>query len=249
MGTTRVKKIGGHYKDEGFLKLLRQLNGRAILVVTLINRHCEECIKLHKFIGQLEQGFIDKLPQLVMVYGISDRPLAVEDERNQKPSRKTEREDKDEPKSEKGENKKSLVDTRILSWESIPEGHGYAIFLSENDVLFYKGTFDHDEYVPNIIDNIRRFRSSIKTLAGLKGKRIFMERKRTGIVIETSGTTQNSQIIELENRVKSFEKKVTLPIYFCKGMTQEITLIVEGDIKTRMKGLNLEKFLRKIQKV
>ena len=243
MATNRVKKIGGQYKTEGFVKLLNQLNGRALLVVSIMNQHCEECIKMHKFVGQLEQGFIDKLPQLVMVYGISDAVLPEEDAKPAKPPRKSS-EDGEEEEAEK----KKLGDSRILSWDGIPSGHGYAIFLSENDVLTYDSTFDHDEYVPNIIDNIRRFRSSIKTLAGLKGKRILMEKGRSGIVIETSGTTQNSQILDLENKVNSYEKKMKIPVYFCKGMTQEISYIVEGEVKTKIKGFNFDKLLRKIKK-
>ncbi len=242
MATNRVKKIGGQYKTEGFVKLLNQLNGRALLVVSIMNQHCEECIKMHKFAGQLEQGFIDKLPQLVMVYGISDIPPEDDDEKPPKSPRKS-------PENGEGEaGPKKLGDSRILSWDGIPSGHGYAIFLSEHDVLTYQGIFDHDEYVPNIIDNVRRFRSSIKTLAGLKGKRIFMEKKRSGIVIETSGTTQNSQILDLENKVNSYEKKMQIPVYFCKGVTQEISYIVEGGVKQKIKGFNLDKLLRKIKK-
>ncbi|MFH2132160.1 MAG: hypothetical protein ABIK68_17415 [bacterium] len=239
MATNRIKKLGGVYKDEDFKKLLRQLNGRAILVITVINQHCEECIKLHKFVGQLEQGFIDKVPQLVMVYGISDLPLLDD----QSPSRRSSKNSEPEEKEHK-----KLGDSRILSWKGIPEGHGYAIFLSETDVLTYHGVFAHDEYVSNIIDNIRRFRSSIKTLAGLKGKRIFMEKKRSGIVIETSGTTQNSQILELEKKVTSYESKMKIPVYFCKGMMQEISYIVEGEVKHKIKGFNFDKLLRKIKR-
>lgn len=242
MATNRVKKIGGQFKTGGFIKLLNQLNGRALLVVTIINQHCEDCIKLHKFTTQLENGFIDKLPQLVMLYGISDLPLDGEEG---KPPKSNKQENGNS--EEKGKSKK-LGDSRILSWDGIPTGHGYAIFLSEHDVLTYQGNFDHDEYVSNIIDNIRRFRSSIKTIAGLKGKRIFMEKKRSGIVIETSGTTQNSQILDLENKVNSYEKKLRIPVYFCKGMTQEISYIVEGEVQQKIKGFNFDKLLRKIKR-
>lgn len=242
MATNRVKRIGGRYKTDGFLKLFNQLNGRALLVVTIINQHCEECIKLHKFVTQLENGFIDKLPQLVMVYGISDLPLQGEDGKSSKSSRRS------EENKESEEGPKTLGDTRILSWDGLETGHGYAIFLNEKDILTYQGVFDHDECVPNIIDNMRRFRSSIRTLAGLKGKRIFMEKQRSGIVIETSGTTQNSQILELENKVTSYEKKLRIPVYFCKGMTQEISYIVEGEVQQKIKGFNFDKLLRKIKK-
>jgi len=241
MATNRVKRIGGRHKTDGFVKLLNQLNGRALLVVTIINQHCEECIKLHKFITQLENGFIDKLPQLVMVYGISDVPL---EEVDGKPARSSKQSEDD--REEKKEHKK-LGDSRILSWDGLASGHGYAVFLSAADVLTYQGVFDHDEYVPNIIDNIRRFRSSIKTLAGLTGKRVFMEKRRSGIVIETSGTTQNSQILELEKKVNSYEKKLKIPVYFCKGITQEISYIVDGEVQHKVKGFNFDKLLRRIK--
>jgi hypothetical protein len=242
MATNRIKKLGGIYKNDDFKKLLSQLNGRALLVVAIINQHCDECIKLHKFVGQLEQGFIDKLPQLVMVYGISDLPLTQEkEESGRSPTSSSENGDG-------GEGPKKLGDSRILSWAGIPSGHGYAIFLSENDVLTYQGDFDHDEFVPNIIDNIRRFRSSIKTIAGLKGKRIFMEKKRSGIIIETSGATQNSQILELEGKVNSYKEKLKIPVYFCKGLGQEISYIVDGEVKQKIKGFNFDKILRKIKK-
>lgn len=234
--------MGGIYKNDDFKKLLNQLNGRALLVVAIINQHCDECIKLHKFVGQLEQGFIDKLPQLVMVYGISDLPLTEEKEGSGGSSMSNSENSNGE------ERPKKLGDSRILSWAGIPTGHGYAIFLSENDVLTYQGDFDHDEFVPNIIDNIRRFRSSIKTIAGLKGKRIFMEKKRSGIIIETSGTTQNSQILELEGKVNAYKEKLKIPVYFCKGLSQEISYTVEGEVKQKIKGFNFDKFLRKIKK-
>ena len=244
MATNRIKKLGGVYKDDDFKKLLRQLNGRALLVVAIINQHCEECIKLHKFVGQLEQGFIDKLPQLVMVHGISDLALT---EGGESPARSS----GSGPSTEENGEKKNvkLGDSRILTWDGIPGGHGYTIFLNENDILTYKDdTLEHDEFVTNIIDNIRRFRSSIKTIAGLKGKRIFVEKKRSGIVIETSGTTQNSQILDLENKVNSYESKLKIPVYFCKGLSQEISYIVEGEVKNKIKGFNLDKLLRKIKK-
>lgn len=238
MATTRIKRIGGIYKDDDFLKLLKQINGRAVLVVTIINQNCEECEKLHKFVGQLEHGFIDKMPQLVMLYGIGDVPL--DDEEAPPPAKSDDsREDK---------KKSSLGDSRILKWDKIPDSHGYAIFTSETDVLTYNGTFDHDEFVPNILDSIRRFKSSIKSIAGLPGKRIFKENKRSGIIIETSGATQNSQIIELENKVKSFEQKSSVPIYFCKGISQEISYIVDGKEIQKIKGFKLEKLLKKIKK-
>jgi len=242
MATNRIKKLGGVYTDDDFKKLLRQLSGRAILVVAMINQHCEECIKLHKFVGQLNQGFIDKLPQLVMVHGISDMPLSNGKEKQERSSSKA-------ANTSSGEDKKQikLGDSRILTWNGIPEGHGYAIYLSETDVLTYRDVFEHDEFVTNIIDNLRRFRSSIKTLAGLKGKNIFIAKKRSGIVIETSGTTQNSQILELEKQVAAYESKLKIPVYFCKGFNQEMSYIVGGEVKQKIKGFNFNKLLKKIK--
>jgi len=240
MATTRLKKIGGNYRDENFHKLLSQLNGRALLVVTVINEHCDECAKLHKFIGQLEQGFIDKMPQMVMVYGINNQPIdeTVGENKTGKASVN--------PEGRTEEPKTKLADSRTLNWESIPEGHGYGIFLSEKDVLLYKGIFDHDEYVSNIIDNIRRFQSSIKTIAGLAGKRLFLEKRRSGIIIETSGATQNSQIMDIENKVKSYEGRLKIPVYFCKSISQEMSYVIDGEVKFKMKGFNFDKLLRKI---
>jgi hypothetical protein len=74
-----------------------------------------------------------------------------------------------------------------------------------------------------------------------------MKKKRTGIIIETSGATQQSQIMELEDKVKSYGSKLSTPVYFCKGINQEITLIVGGETVFRLKGHNLVKFLKKIK--
>ncbi len=239
MASNRIKKMGGNFTLESFKKVLKQLNGRAILVVTIINKNCDECAKLQKFIGQLENGFIDKLPQLVMLYGFNPTPLEEAADAKKRPAGKSE--------DENGE-KKQLSDTRVLSWNQIPEGHGYAIFLSENDILFYRGDFDHDEYATSIIDNIRRFKSSIKTLAGLTAKNQFIKKKRTGIIIETSGATQQSQIMELEEKVKSYGPKLKTPVYFCKGFNQEMVLVLKGEVVHKQKGYNLPKFLKKVPK-
>ena len=245
MATTRVRKLGGIYKDNGFNRLVKQLNGRALLAVTIINSNCEDCIKLHSFIKHLEHGFIDKLPQLVMVYGFSDSNISGKDDDE---SKSVKQDSSETTNSEENAtvSTKELGDSRLLSWSALPEGHGYALFLSETDVLFYKGVFDHDEYVGNIIDNIRRFRSSIKTLAGLKGKRTFYQKKRTGIIIETGGTTSNSQIVDLENKVSAYEGRLKTPVFFCKGLSQEMTYVVQGEEKYKQKGLNFDKLVRKL---
>lgn len=242
MASNRIKKLGGNYTNESFKKVLKQLNGRAVLVVTVMNQNCEECAKLQKVIGQLENGFIDKLPQLVMLYGFNSTSLDMEEA----PPKRNKKSDNDQ--ESEGKEKKQLADSRVLNWDEIPEGHGYGIFLSEEDILYYKGSFDHDEFMSNIIDNLRRFKSSIKTLAGLNAKNQFIKKKRTGIIVETSGATQQSQIMDLEKVVKAYEGKLSTPIYFCKGINQEITLIVKGDVTHKQKGHNLQKFLRKVRK-
>jgi hypothetical protein len=244
MSSNRIKKLGGNYDNKSFKKVVKQLNGRAILVVAVMNKHCEDCGKLMNFIGQLEAGFIDKLQQLVMFYGINTTPLGEVEET--RPAPKTSESDNNEEGEQKS--KKGLSDSRILNWKEIPEGHGYGIFLSENDVLYYKGDFNHDEFVSNIVDNIRRFKSSIKTLAGLSAKNQFMKKKRTGIIIETNGATQHSQIMDLEEKVKSFGPKLTTPVYFCKGINQEMQLIIGGNLVHKQKGHNITKFPKKIPK-
>ncbi len=241
MASNRIKKLGGNYTTESFKKVLKQLNGRAILAVTIINKNCDECAKLQKFIGQLENGFIDKLPQLVMLYGYNPTPLDVVVEDKKRPSSSKETEGGEEEK-------KRLADTRVLEWDQIPEGHGYAIFLDDNDMQVYRGEFNHDEYVTTIVDNMRRFKSSIKTLAGLSAKNKFIARKRTGIIIETSGATQQSQIMELEEKVKAYGTKLKIPVYFCKGINQEMSLVIKGEIVHKQKGYNLNKFLKKVPK-
>lgn len=241
MASNRIKKLGGNYTNDSFRKVVKQLAGRAILVVTVINTHCDECDKLQRFISQLEAGFIDKMQQLVMFYGYNETPLDDEEAKKRKPEKRGQ-------DDEEGGEKMKLSDSRFLHWEEIPEGHGYAIFMNETDVLYYRDSFDHDEYVPNIVDSIRRFKSSIKTIAGLNAKREFIKKGRTGIIIETSGATQNSQIMELEETVNTFGSRLTTPVYFCKGLNQEIIYVLKGEIKHRQKGHNFRKFLKKIPK-
>ena len=79
MATTRVRKVGGIYNDAGFGKLVKQLNGRALLGVTLINSNCEECIKLHSFIKHLEHGFIDKIVHIFsrLIFDVFDIKTTV----------------------------------------------------------------------------------------------------------------------------------------------------------------------------
>lgn len=244
MATNRIRKLGGQYKENEFERLLKQLNGRALLVVAIINSNCEECIKITTFIKHLESGFIDKLSQLVMIYGHSDDPIGSGEGKERENPEPTIENNKGEDK--KGGRKK-LGDSRLLVWDSLPEGHGYCIFLNEKEVLFYRNDFNHDDFASNIVDNIRRFNSSIKSIAGLIGKRIFMENKRTGIIIETSGTTQNSQIVQLEQKINGYGEKLKIPVYFCKGIAQEMTYVVKGEPKHKLKGFNIDKFIKKIK--
>lgn len=251
MSSTRIKKIGGIYKTEDFSKIIRQLNGRAILVVAIVNSSCDECSKMLKFIHQLESGFIDKLPQLVMIYGFSNQKLSNDsDERKPRaePEEAESSEDNKEERGKSGKKKKVLGDSRFLIWEGLPLHHGYAIFLNQEDVLYYTDTFDHDEYVSNIVDNIRRFKSSLRTIEGLAGKRKFMKSKRTGIIVETNGATSQSQLMKIEEKVKAFAGRLPTAVYFCKGLAQEISLVRGGEVIMKKRGLQLEKFLKKIAK-
>lgn len=255
MGSTRIKKIGGIYKTEDFTKIVRQLNGRAILVVAIVNSTCDDCAKMLKFVHQLESGFIDKLPQLVMIYGFSNLPVKKSDDgrKASKPVEDDENSDNDKEKeASKNRNgnkeKKALGDSRFLVWDGLPNNHGYALFLSHEDVLYYSDIFEHEEFVTNIIDNIRRFKSSIRTIEGLTGKRKFFKSKRTGIIIETNSGTTNSQIMKIEEKVKSFKGRLPTSVYFCKGIAQEMSLVRAGEVIIKKRGLQLDKFLRKIAK-
>lgn len=235
MQSTRLRKLGGNYSDDDFNKVVKQLGGRAVLLVMIINAGCDECIKMQNFISQLKSGAIDKLQKLVVLYGFSNTSLdlnQVEKERS--------RQSKNDP-----DNKKKLSDTHHLAWDKIPNGHGYAIFLSETNVLFYNDNFKHEDLIPNIVDSIRRSNSAIRTIEGLKGKRQFMDKKRTGIIIETCGTTKQEKIIELEEKVTTAGKKVHAPVFFCKGLTEEIDMIVKGKLTFKLKGHNFDKFLKK----
>ena len=255
LGSTRIKKIGGIYKTEDFNKIIQQLNGRAILAVAIVNSTCEECSKMLKFVQQLESGFIDKLPQLVMIYGFSTQEVKKNEDRR-KESRPVEVDEnssndkeKESPKSRNEKNgKKALGDSRFLIWDGLPSHHGYALFLSHEDVLYYSDNFDHEEFVTNIVDNIRRFKSSIRTIEGLAGKRKFFKSKRTGIIVETNSATPQSQIMKIEEKVKSFAGRLPTSVYFCKGLAQEMSLVRAGEVIIKKRGLQLDKFLKKIAK-
>lgn len=238
----RIIRLSGIYKD--FNKLQKQLEGRALLVVTIINSNCEECgTKLQKFIHQLEQGFIKKVPRLVMVYGYNTTSISAGNERTETAGIQQELENdksEEDPKKEK-----KLGDSRILEWDEIPSGHGYGIIFGSANRQLFSDDFNHDEYMPNILDNLRRFDSPLRTLAGLSAKKQFFENKRTGVIVETNNITQNSKIIELENLLKSYGDQLSVPFNFCKGINQEIVLVDKGEIKHKTKGLKIEKFMKK----
>lgn len=250
--SNRIKKLQGRFTNSDFEKLLKQLDSRGLLVVAIINNNCEECSKLINFVQQLETGFIKKLPQLVMLYGHNTTPLDQDKkdsgggesgnaEEGKEDGEKTERQGRDKKK------KTNLGVSRDFSWEEgIEGGHGYVIFQSTKDILTYHGIFDHDEFVNNIIDNLRRFKSTAKSLAGLPAKRKFMDDKRSGIIIETNSGTSHSKILELENAINSLGEKLKTPVYFCKGISQEISLVSKGVTQFKLKGLNFDRFIKKI---
>ncbi|PCI29580.1 MAG: hypothetical protein COB67_03650 [SAR324 cluster bacterium] len=240
--SNRIKRLKGTYEDADFKKVLKQLNGRAMLVVAIINNNCQDCEKIVQFTKHLESGFISKLPQLVMLYGHNSSTLEMREDRD---SPAAEEKDEKSEKKVEGSKKGGLGDSRDLSWAMIPEGHGYCIYMGEGQPVTYHGIFEHGDFGNNIIDSLRRFKSSIRTLAGLPAKRRFMDNKGTGIVIETNGATPQSKIIEIENKLKTYESKLRTPVYFCKGIAQEMCLFDKGVIKYRMKGFNIDKFLRK----
>ena len=100
-----------------------------------------------------------------------------------------------------------------------------------------------------MLTTIRRVGSSVRTLAGLPGKREFVEKKRSGIVVEYASSTKTSEISECEQEVAKYQSKLALPVYFCKGLTAEITLVYKGNSLHKNKGLDLEKFLKKMPKL
>ena len=239
----RIKKLGGEFKANSFDRLIKQIEGKGVLLVAIINTKCEDCQKLQDFINILKGGWIQKLPNLVVCYGYSNRsvdgePSPVEDKKSPgSPEMGTD---------DKVKNQQKLGDSSVFNWEKIPDGHGYALYTATDNVQVYSGAFDHEEFKTNIVTAIRRYKSPVQTLAGLPGKRQFLEAKRSGIVIETSSSTANSEITALEAEVLKNESKLNVKVYFCKGITQEIALVKGGSVVFRQKGLTFEKFLKKM---
>ena len=240
----RIKKLGGSFKKDSFDKLVRQVEGKGVLLVVIVNTKCSDCQKLQDFINALGEGWIQKLPNLVVCYGYSNASLDDDDENSAQEENLSQ--DAGTGGDEAAKGQKKLSDSKLFSWETLPQEHGYAILTSPAEVQVYTGGFDHDEFKANIITAVRRCKSPIRTLAGLPGKRQFMEAKRTGIVVETASSTANSEISALEEEVKKSESKLNIKVYFCKGLTTEISLIKAGEIIHRQKGLSFEKFLKKM---
>ncbi|MGK0288631.1 MAG: hypothetical protein ACI86H_000044 [bacterium] len=274
--SSRVRQMAGTYKSSDFDRLAKQVDGKAILIVLTLNTNCEECATTQYFISQLEEGLIYRMPKLVFIYGFSNKLLpdpsrekSVSEEEETLNSDKSEEvlktnnEDEELPKQEmnavvedetptenlpdaENEKPKILRDSRVLEWESHPYGHGYSVFCNNEVSHFLE--YDHSKFKNTIIDFVRRFDSIIQTLPNLSAKRKFLEDKKTGIIIETGPTTLYSKILTVEANVRKQEKKIKVPIYFLTGFSDEISVISDGEIVWKQKGLNIEKVLRKAVK-
>jgi len=238
----RLKKIGGNYKVNSFDRLAKQIEGKGILLVAIVNTSCEDCQKIQDFLNQLRDGLLQKLPNLVVCYGYTGAPLSGEEPPAAPPGPQ-------EGLDDKVKDQTKLADSKVFHWEKLPENHGYALLSSPTDVQVYDGTFDHEELKLNIVTALRRCKSPVRTLAGLPGKRQFMEAKRTGIIVETTSSTQNSEVSAVEAEVTKNEAKLKVKVYFCKGLTQEISLVKNGAVVSKQKGLSFEKFLKKMPRV
>jgi len=235
----RLKKLGGNYKANSFNRLAQQIEGKGILFVAVVNTSCEECQKIQDFLNQLRDGLLQKLPNLVTCYGYTGLPVGEAVVPAPEPK-------KGEELDDKLKDQKKLADSKVFHWDKLPESHGYALFSSPTDVQIYDGTFDHDELKLNVVTALRRCKSPVRSLAGLSGKREFMSGKRSGIIVETTSATQNSEVVAVEAEVVKNEKKLKQKVFFCKGLAQEITLVKDGVVAYRLKGLSFEKFLKKI---
>ncbi|MDT8446910.1 MAG: hypothetical protein RRB13_08480 [bacterium] len=252
--TKRIKQLGGNYPANAFNALASQVEGKGVVLVVNINTHCEECAKLQDFINLLKNGWITKLANLVVCYGYSnlrsgESPPAEDEKKDKKAEKRPKNPANDLSPDEKLKNQKRLGDSALMHWTPLPEGHGYALFTGPNDVQVYNGEFDHSEFRANVLTTLRRCKSPVKTLAGLKGKSQFMEKKKTGIIVEYNGSTANSVVTDTEAEVLKHEKKLTIPVYFCKGLGQEIALYRDGSLVFKNKGLAFDKFLKKMPKM
>lgn len=247
----RIKKLGGAYPANAFNRLAQQVQGKGVILVVNINIHCEECTKLQDFVNLLQSGWIQKLSNLVVCYGYSNQALGGSEDRGGSDDKKEKKKDNQMElgTDDKLKGQKRLAESTMLSWAPLPEGHGYALLSSPTDVQVYSGDFDHDEFKANVLTTLRRCKSPVRTLAGLPGKRNFIERKKTGIIVEYNGSTANSTVTETEGEVLKHEKKLSVPVYFCKGLGQEVALYKDGQVIYKSKGLAFDKFLKKMPKL
>jgi len=240
----RLRKIGGHFTEDSFKPVIKQIEGRGVLVVAVMNSNCKECERIQGFILKLESGLLERLSNLVFMYGYSNIPLDQAGEIIEKAEKeKSRRKDK----SKKDQGGKSLGDSHLMDWDAIPEGHGYAIYTGEKEVVFVRNIFDHDEFAASIVDTIRRFSSSIRSLPNLSAKKRFLDQKGTGIIVEIQGTTSSDKIAEMEQEVAKHKDRLKkIPVYFCKGIVQEMSFYKQGKAVVKLKGTNFAKFLKKI---
>lgn len=235
--STRIKKLQGKFGSAQLSKILEQIDGKGILCVVSINPNCNECKRIQMFVNKLENGLIHKMPDLIMLYGYS-RGVQV---------KKAETEEGEEV-AETSE-PTLAVNAKSMEWADHSDGHGYSIYLSEDNVSVQTGEFDHSEFSDTLLDYLRRFRSSVLTLADLEARRKFLEKKRTGIIVETRSSTKNSDILKLEEYVKARRTTVKIPIYFLKGVAEEVSYVFKGEYKIKQKGLSLEKLFKNIAKL
>ncbi len=239
----RLQKINGNLGENDFTKILKQIEGRGVLLVVVLNRNCPDCEKIQLFINSLQEGLIKKLANLVCFYGYSEQPLDQADdiikayEIQKRKAGKSDGEDK---------KKKQLTDSNIFTWDLIPEGHGYAIYTGPTDCMLVRTDFDHSEFASNVIDTIRRFASSIRTLPGLAAKKKFLENKGTAIIVETTGASAASKVSALEQEIAQYKGKIKVPIYFCKGLGEEITYFQNGQAIAKVKGFKFSKLIKEL---
>ena len=183
----RLNKVAGNLNEKAFLKITKQIEGRGVVVVAMVNRTCTECDKIQLFVNKLEGGWLKKMPNLVFFYGYNETVVEkqVDDNGRPIPPKKT--------------SDSALGDSNIFNWPPLPDGHGYAIFTSPTEVSYVKDDINHDEFETMIIDTLRRFNSSIRTLPNMGARKKFIDGGGTGIVVETSGNTKASKIAECEN--------------------------------------------------
>ncbi|MDX2470926.1 MAG: hypothetical protein QNL04_10170 [SAR324 cluster bacterium] len=230
----RLNKVNGNLNEKAFLKVTKQIEGRGVVVVAMVNRTCAECDKIQLFVKKLESGWLKKLPNLVFFYGYNETTVdkQVDDNGRPIPAKKS--------------SEKALGDSNIFNWPLLPDGHGYAIYTSPTDVTTCTDDFNHAEFETIIIDTLRRFNSSIRTLPNMGARKKFIDGGGTGIVVETSGNTKPSKIHDCENQIKAYGEKLRIPIYFLKGLGENMTYYINGKPMVKLAGLNFDKLLKKV---